>query len=130
MSRSFEPNSGNDNTFVIKLSLQQIMAEDKIQANQLNIELPEDIAEGIYANLAIISHSHSEFVVDFIRMMPNVPKAKVKARIVLTPQHAKRLMRALADNIKKFETQFGVIDESDQNVSFPPMNFNTPKAQA
>jgi len=106
------------------------MAEDKNQPNQLNIELPEDIAEGIYANLAIISHSHSEFVVDFIRMMPNVPKAKVKARIVLTPQHAKRLMKALADNIKKFEGQFGAIDESDQNVSFPPMNFNTPKAQA
>jgi hypothetical protein len=106
------------------------MAEDKNQPNSLNIELPEDIAEGIYANLAIISHSHSEFVVDFIRMMPNVPKAKVKARIVLTPQHAKRLMKALADNIKKFEGQFGLIDESDQNVSFPPMNFNTPKAQA
>jgi hypothetical protein len=107
-----------------------IMAEDKNQPNQLNIELPEEIAEGIYANLAIISHSHSEFVVDFIRMMPNVPKAKVKARVILTPQHAKRLMRALADNIKKFEGQFGAIDESDQNVSFPPMNFNTPKAQA
>lgn len=111
-------------------SITYTMAEDKNQPNQLNIELPEDIAEGIYANLAIISHSHSEFVVDFIRMMPNVPKAKVKARIVLTPQHAKRLMRALADNIKKFEGQFGAIDESDQNVSFPPMNFNTPKAQA
>jgi len=106
------------------------MAEDKNQPNQLNIELPEEIAEGIYANLAIISHSHSEFVVDFIRMMPNVPKAKVKARVILTPQHAKRLMRALADNIKKFENQFGTIDETDQNVSFPPMNFNTPKAQA
>jgi hypothetical protein len=106
------------------------MAEDKNQPNQLNIELPEEIAEGIYANLAIISHSHSEFVVDFIRMMPNIPKAKVKARVILTPQHAKRLMRALADNIKKFEGQFGVIDENDQSVSFPPMNFNTPKAQA
>ena len=99
------------------------MAEEKNQPNQLNIELPEDIAEGIYANLAIISHSHSEFVVDFIRMMPNVPKAKVKSRIVLTPQHAKRLMRALADNIKKFEAQFGDIDESDQNISFPPKQY-------
>lgn len=116
------------NTFV--LSNPYHMSEEKNQPNQLNIELPEDIAEGIYANLAIISHSHSEFVVDFIRMMPNVPKAKVKSRIVLTPQHAKRLMRALADNIKKFEGQFGAIDESDQNISFPPMNFNTPKAQA
>ena len=106
------------------------MADEKNPNTQLNIELPEEIAEGIYANLAIISHSHSEFVVDYIRMMPNVPKAKVKARIILTPQHAKRLMRALADNIKKFEAQFGNIDETDQNVSFPPMNFNTPKAQA
>ena len=119
------------NTFVLSYTrIQLTMAEDKNQANQLNIELPEDIAEGVSANLAIISHSHSEFVVDFIRMMPNVPKAKVKSRIVLTPQHAKRLMRALADNIKKFEAQFCNIDESDQNVSFPPMNFNTPKAQA
>src|SRR6187402_1210981 len=106
------------------------MSENNNNANQLNIELPEDVAEGIYSNLAIISHSNAEFVVDFIRMMPNVPKAKVKARIVLTPQHAKRLMKALADNIKKFENQFGTIDETDQNVSFPPMNFNTPKAQA
>lgn len=102
----------------------------KNQPNQINIELPEDIAEGVYSNLAIISHSHSEFVVDFIRLMPNVPKAKVKSRVVLTPHHAKRLMRALADNIKKFESQFGVIDESDQNIQFPPMSFNTPKAQA
>jgi hypothetical protein len=106
------------------------MAEEKNQPNQINIELPEDIAEGVYSNLAIISHSHSEFVVDFIRLMPNVPKAKVKSRVVLTPHHAKRLMRALADNIKKFESQFGVIDESDQNIQFPPMSFNTPKAQA
>ncbi len=98
-------------------------------ANQLNIELPEEVAEGTYSNLAIISHSNSEFVVDFIRMVPNVPKAKVKARIILTPQHAKRLMRALADNIKKFEAQFGQIDEPEQ-PPFPPMSFNTPKAQA
>jgi predicted transcriptional regulator len=106
------------------------MADEKAPQNQLNIELPEEVAEGIYANLAIISHSHSEFVMDFIRMMPNVPKAKVKARIILTPQHAKRLMRALADNVRKFESQFGNIDETEHNLSFPPMNFNTPKAQA
>lgn len=104
------------------------MADSKVQ-NQINIELPEDIAEGIYSNLAIISHSHSEFVVDFIRMMPNVPKAKVKARVILTPQHAKRLLRALADNVKKFESQFGVITENDLPV-YPNMNFNTPPAQA
>lgn len=104
------------------------MAENKNKPNQLNIELPEEVAEGIYSNLAIISHSNSEFVVDFIRLVPNVPKAKVKSRIILTPQHAKRLMRALVDNVKKFEAQHGMIEEPDQQ--YPPMNFNTPKAQA
>lgn len=96
--------------------------------NQINIELSEEIAEGIYSNLAIISHSNSEFVVDFIRMMPNVPQAKVKSRIILTPEHAKRLLNALADNISKFEQQFGAIEEKD--VPPFPMNFNTPTAQA
>jgi hypothetical protein len=105
------------------------MAEPKGNQNQINIELPEEVAEGIYSNLAIISHSHSEFVVDFIRLVPNVPKAKVKARVILTPQHAKRLMGALAENIKKFETQFGVIDDQD-HMQYLKMNFNTPKAQA
>lgn len=105
------------------------MAEQKKAGNQLNIELPEEIAEGVYSNLAIISHSHSEFILDFVRLMPNVPKAKVKSRIVLTPQHAKRLMRALAENLKKYETQFGPVNEPEQ-PPFPPMNFNTPKAQA
>ena len=68
----------------------------------LNIELPEEVAQGVYSNLAIINHSPSEFVVDFIQMMPGLPKAKVKSRIILTPQHAKRLMKALHDNISKF----------------------------
>lgn len=104
------------------------MAENKKHSKQLNIELPEEVAEGTYSNLAIISHSNSEFVLDFIRIMPNVPKAKVKSRIVLTPHHAKRLMRALVDNVKKYEAQNGIIDEPDQQ--YPPMNFNTPKAQA
>lgn len=105
------------------------MSKEVQQGPQINIELPEEIAEGIYSNLAIISHSNSEFVVDFIRMMPQLPKAKVKARIVLTPQHAKRLLYALSDNVKKFEAQFGSIVEMDA-PTFPPMNFNTPKAQA
>ncbi len=99
------------------------------QGPQLNIELPEEVAEGTYSNLAIISHSNSEFVVDFIRLVPQVNKAKVKSRIILTPQHAKRLLFALQDNIKKFEAQFGGIVEMD-SPQFPPMNFNTPKAQA
>jgi hypothetical protein len=104
------------------------MADDSKKQNQLNIELPEDVSEGVYSNLAIISHSHSEFVVDFVRLVPNVPKAKVKSRIILTPMHAKRLMRALAENVKKFEAQFGSIDEPE--IPTFPMNFNTPKAQA
>jgi hypothetical protein len=103
------------------------MAEQEQQG--LNIELSEEVAEGVYSNLAIISHSPSEFVVDFIRMVPNVPKAKVKSRIVLTPQHAKRFLAALADNVTRYEAQFGKIHEPDNNP-YPHMNFNTPKAQA
>jgi Protein of unknown function (DUF3467) len=94
----------------------------------MNIELPEELAEGTYANLAIISHSTSEFVVDFIRIMPNLPQAKVKSRIILTPEHAKRLLQALNDNVRKYEQQFGKIQDKD--VPQMPMNFNTPKAQA
>lgn len=103
------------------------MSNDPNTQNQLNIELSEDVADGIYSNLAIISHSQSEFVVDFIRVLPNVPKAKVKSRIILTPEHAKRLAQALVDNVKKYENQFGKIDSN--NPPFPPVNF-TPTAQA
>ncbi len=107
------------------------MSDQKAKQGQkkMNIELPEDIAEGTYSNLAIISHSNSEFIVDFVRLVPNVPKAKVKSRIILTPQHAKRLMRALADNINRYEAQHGTIAETDSG-NLPPMSFNTPKAQA
>jgi hypothetical protein len=98
-------------------------------ANSINIELSEEIAEGVYSNLAIISHSHSEFILDFVRLLPNVPKAKVKSRVILTPSHAKRLLKALAENVKKYENQFGVINDPEPQ-GFPPMNFNTPKAQA
>lgn len=97
--------------------------------NQLNIELGEEVAEGTYANLAIITHSHSEFVVDFIRVMPNVPKAKVQSRIIMTPQHAKRLLNALRDNITKFENNFGAIQDLEM-PPIPPINFNAPKAKA
>ena len=96
--------------------------------NQLNIELSEEIGEGIYSNLAIITHSTSEFVIDFVKIMPGVPKAKVKSRIVLTPQHAKRLMKALKDNISKFETVNGQIKDTEMPVI--PMNFGGPTAQA
>jgi len=95
---------------------------------QVNIELPEDIAEGTYANMAIIAHSNSEFILDFIRMVPNVPKAKVKSRIILTPSHAKKLYKALKDNIEKYEKQSGGSIPDDGNP-MPPLNF-TPTAQA
>ena len=78
---------------------------------QFNIELSEEIAEGVYSNLVMISHSPEEFILDFIRVMPGVPKARVKSRIIITPQHAKRLLRALADNIEKYEAAHGEIEE-------------------
>lgn len=101
------------------------------QEGQINVELSEEVAEGEYANLAIINHSPSEFVVDFIRVMPGVPKAKVKSRIVLTPQHAKRLLRALGDNVSRYETQHGEIRdvEAQQGGGFP-LNFGGPQGQA
>ncbi|MFN5347142.1 MAG: DUF3467 domain-containing protein [Bacteroidota bacterium] len=96
--------------------------------NQLNIELSEEIAEGIYSNLAIITHSNAEFVIDFVKVMPGVPKARVKSRIVLTPQHAKRLLNALADNIHKYEAVHGTIKHTEGMEL--PMNFGGPTAQA
>lgn len=92
------------------------------KGNQINIELSEEIAEGVYANLAMIAHSNSEFVIDFIRLMPGVPKAKVKSRVVITPEHAKRLLIALQDNIKKYEDTFGPIKKTDEAPKFP-INF-------
>lgn len=81
--------------------------ENKKVANEIQIELSEEVAQGTYANLAIISHSSSEFILDFIRVVPGVPKAKVKSRVILTPDNAKRLLFALQDNIDKFEAQTG-----------------------
>lgn len=107
--------------------------EEEKKGNQINIELSEDVADGTYANLAIITHSNAEFIVDFIRMMPGLPKAKVKSRIVLTPQHAKRLMGALADNISKYEAIHGHIKETkggEPEGGAIPMNFGGPTAQA
>lgn len=98
------------------------------QEQQLNIELTEEMADGNYANLAIITHSFAEFVFDFVSVMPNAPKAKVKSRIIMTPQHAKRLMRALVENVKRFEAQHGTIKDNEQ-VNLP-FNLGTPTAQA
>ncbi len=97
--------------------------------NQLNIELSEEIAEGTYSNLAIITHSNQEFVLDFIRVMPGTPKAKVKARIIITPEHAKRLLTALEDNIEKFEAVNGRIKVQQEPSAFP-MNFGGTMGQA
>ncbi len=108
------------------------MAEEKqnleMKEGQINVELSEEIAEGVYSNLAIINHSASEFVLDFIKIMPGVPKARVKSRIVLTPQHAKRFLRAMQDNVARFEAQHGEIKDVEQpNI---PLNFGGPTGQA
>jgi hypothetical protein len=104
------------------------MQNNEQAQNQLNIELTEEMAEGVYSNLAIITHSTAEFVVDFINIMQNAPKAKVKSRVILAPQHAKRLMKALAENIKKFEQVHGSIQDIEQNAL--PMQFGGPTGQA
>ncbi|MFM2134979.1 MAG: hypothetical protein RL021_379 [Bacteroidota bacterium] len=104
------------------------MEENQNNGNQLNIELTEEVADGIYSNLAIITHSNSEFVIDFVKVMPGVPKAKVKSRILLTPQHAKRLLAALSDNVSKYESVHGTIKQTE-SVGLP-MNFGGPTAQA
>ena len=104
------------------------MANQLEQPNQLNIEISEEISEGEYANLAIITHSHAEFVIDFVNVMPGTPKSKVKSRIILTPFHAKRFMKAMIENVKKFETANGTIQDMEQ-VELP-FTFWGPAAQA
>ena len=103
--------------------------ENENKNNQLQIELKEEVAQGTYANLAIITHSTSEFIVDFVRIMPGLLKAGVQSRIVMTPEHAKRLMYALQDNVNKYEQNFGPIrmpEEQQQNAGsktfVPPLS--------
>jgi hypothetical protein len=97
----------------------------------INIELTEEVAQGIYSNLVIIAHSSSEFVIDFVRIMPGMPKAKVQSRIVLTPEHAKRLLLALQDNVLKYESIHGTIKIDDkQGGAMMPMNFGNSNKQA
>ena len=103
------------------------MEEKKNQ--KLNIDLDAEVAEGIYSNLAIITHSHAEFIVDFVKMLPGIPKAKVKSRIILTPEHAKRLMKALAENVRKFESMHGPIKETKDGM-IPPFSMGGPAAEA
>lgn len=105
--------------------------QDPKKQGQINIELNEEIGLGTYANLAVITHSASEFVLDFVRIMPGLPKAKVQSRVILTPEHAKRLLVALQENIKKFESVHGPIKDinikGNHNI---PMTFGGPPAQA
>lgn len=102
---------------------------EKKGEQQINIELNEEVASGTYSNLAIITHSNAEFVFDFVQMLPGLPKAQVKSRIIMTPSNAKRLMRALVENVQKYEQQMGNINDSDLPGT-PPMNFGTPTTQA
>lgn len=103
------------------------MAETQ-QPSQINIEISEEVAEGTYANLAIITHSHAEFVIDFVNVMPGTPKSKVKSRIIFTPMHAKRFLKALEDNVNRYEAANGTIQDLEQ-VEIP-LNFGGPTAQA
>ena len=107
---------------VILIKINRMDQQEAIP-NQLNIEISEEVAEGTYANLAIITHSHAEFVIDFVNVMPGTPKSKVKSRIILTPQHTKRFMKALTDNIQKYEALNGPIkdlEEMQLPLSFGP----------
>jgi hypothetical protein len=103
--------------------------ENQEQGNQINIELSEEMAEGTYSNLAMIAHSNTEFVIDFIRLMPGVPKAKVKSRIVMTPEHAVRFLQALKDNVERYQDTFGDIKDLSDMPKIP-FNFGGTMGQA
>lgn len=106
-------------------------SDEPKKQNQINIELKEDVAQGTYSNLAVITHSSSEFVLDFVRVVPGTPKAAVKSRIIITPEHAKRLLNALKENVQKFEAVHGPIKKVEGKGSpGMPMNFGGPSAQA
>jgi hypothetical protein len=104
--------------------------KDNENPQSLDIELTEEIAEGIYSNFAIITHSQTEFIIDFVRMMPGVPKGKVKSRIILAPQHAKRLLMAIGDNLSRYESIFGDVDIQDGPENTIPLNFGGQTGQA
>ena len=104
------------------------MQQEGQAQNGINIEITEEIAEGAYANLAIITHSHAEFVIDFVNVMPGTPKSKVKSRIIFTPQHAKRFMKALMENVTRYEATNGPIKDLEEIQI--PMTFGGPAAQA
>lgn len=110
---------------------QQGNNDEANKKNQININLSEEVAQGIYSNLAVINHSSSEFILDYIRVMPGVPQANVKTRVIMTPEHAKRFLNALKDNIEKYEKVYGEIEVKKQGRGPDmPMNFGGPTAQA
>jgi hypothetical protein len=88
---------------------------EKNNEQKIDIELPLEVSAGVYSNLQLITHSQTEFILDFIQIMPGVPKAQVRSRVILAPQHAKRLLYALKDNIAKYEQQNGTITEQEQS---------------
>lgn len=108
--------------------MKQLNNMDAPQENQIQVELSPEMADGVYSNLAIINHSHTEFVVDFIQLMPGIPKARVKSRVILTPQHAKRLVAALQENVARYEEAHGDIEESTAPAI--PLHFGGPAGQA
>ena len=103
------------------------MKKDKTKENNINIELDESIAQGLYSNLVIANHSPTEFVLDFINVMPGAPKAKVRSRIIMTPEHTKKFINALAENLDKYEKSFGKIKNFQKEVI--PISFG-PKGEA
>ena len=92
---------------------------------QLNIELSAELARGVYSNLAVVSHSHSEFVLDFIQVIPGTPKAEVRSRVIMTPQNTKRLMLAMKENLEKYERVHGEVRVAEREIQIPP-NFGGP----
>ena len=103
------------------------MAEELNNAPQLNIDLPEEVADGNYVNLAMLTHSSSEFIIDFLKLMPGMRRPSVKSRIILAPEHAKRLLLALQDNISKYEQRFGRIKYTDgAGGNMMPFSFGNP----
>ncbi|MDR2359233.1 MAG: DUF3467 domain-containing protein [Prevotellaceae bacterium] len=99
------------------------------QQKEINIELKEEVAQGTYANFAVIAHSQSEFILDFVCILPGMPKAQVKSRILLTPEHAKRLLGALQDNISKYESTHGKVKTNESPMTIP-LAFGNNTAQA
>lgn len=102
--------------------------DNKEQKNSIQIELKDDVADGIYSNMVLIAHSRTEFVLDFISLLPGVPKAQVKSRVIITPEHAKRFLFALGDNIRKYEDQNGEIILENPDSLISPFNGNIGEA--